>query len=464
MSAQAEPGAVDVARLVNDAPWSTFQKGVLVLAALGYAVDGLANQVLGLAIPALIHDWQATKGDFAPVAAAGLIGVAIGTAAGGVCGDRFGRRVALIGSVLLFGVMTSLTAAVDGIPALLVLRLIAGLGIGGAIPNGTALIAEFTPAHRRSLAIALGMVFIPVGALLSGLLGVSILPSAGWRGLFLIAGLLPLALGIVFLVLLPEFPRFLTRLPHAQDRISRILGRMGHRFPPGTRFSEPPTAHGHTALRALFGSEVRRDTLALWSAFFFCLLASYSMFSWVPTMLAGQGFDLAGTSLGMSAFNFGGLMGGILGGWLIGRFGSRVSVLGMAGGAVAGAVALGVLPFDPGRGFGLVLGVLVVEGVFVAGIHNGIYTLAAHVYPPFVRASGVGTASAVGRLGAVLSSYTGVITLQLGGAESYFVVIAACLGVSLVSLATIRRQIPAGTAPPGPGSVRQQAPVGVAGE
>jgi AAHS family 4-hydroxybenzoate transporter-like MFS transporter len=172
---------------------------LLVFAALAFGVDGMANQVLGLAIPALIRDWGASRAAFAPVAALGLIGVAVGAALGGMLGDRFGRRAGLIGSVLLFGLMTTGTAFAHGMTSLTCLRLLAGLGIGGAIPNGAALISEFTPAHRRSLAIALGMVFIPVGGLLAGIVATAMLPQFGWRGLFLIAGALPLLLALVFL-------------------------------------------------------------------------------------------------------------------------------------------------------------------------------------------------------------------------------------------------------------------------
>src|SRR5580658_2543217 len=189
------PGAaipIDLGRMLDEAPWSAFQKRLLVFAALAFGVDGMANQVLGLAIPALLRDWGVSRASFAPVAALGLIGVAIGAALGGMLGDRFGRRAGLIGSVLLFGIMTTGTAFVHGMTSLTCLRLLAGLGVGGAIPSG--------------------MVFIPVGGLLAGIVATAVLPQFGWRGLFLIAGALPLLLALVFAFVLPESPRFLARV------------------------------------------------------------------------------------------------------------------------------------------------------------------------------------------------------------------------------------------------------------
>lgn len=440
--------ALDLNELLDEGRWSGFQKRLLVLAALAFAVDGLANQVLGLALPSLIRDWGVSRVAFAPVAALGLIGVALGTAAGGVLGDRFGRRSGLIGSVLLFGIMTSASAGAHGLEQLMWLRFLAGLGIGGAIPNGAALISEFTPAQHRSFAIAAGMVFIPIGGVLAGAIGTYVLPFAGWRGIFLISGILPVILGVLFLALLPESPRYLARLPQRHQHLIMLLRRFGYAVDGATTFAIEQAHRPRASIAALLGTGMRIDTLALWIAFFFCLLASYTMFSWVPTMLMGQGFTLRATSVGMTAFNIGGMIGGVSGGWLIARFGSRVAVLGVAAGSTVGAVALGLLPIDPNHGFSLALAALVIEGFFIGGLNNGMYTLAAFLYPPFVRATGVGAASAVGRIGAVLSSFTGVLTLRLAGASGYFIVIALATGIAFIATYLIRGHIPRRRAQP----------------
>ena len=447
---------LDIGRVLDEGAWSVFQKRVLLLASLAFAADGLANQVLGLAIPALIGAWHVGREAFAPVAAMGLVGVAIGTALGGIAGDRFGRRWGLIGSTLLFGTMTAVSAFVGDIDQLLLVRLFAGLGIGGAIPNGAALISEFTPLRHRSVAIAIGMVFIPVGGLLSGVLGASILPAFGWRGFFFVGGLAPTLLALVFVFILPESPRVLVRQPHRRAQLRALLGRCGHTVEPSQTFVDEHTTVRHNPLRALFGAGMLGNTLALWVGFFFCLLASYTMFSWVPTVLASQGFSLAMTSIGTTAFHVGGMIGGLAGGWLIARLGSRIAVLGLAAGCVFGALVLGFLPAGAEHGTLHIVAALVVEGFFIAGLHTGLYTLAAVSYPAFVRASGIGAAAAVGRIGAVASSYTGVITLELGGSSSYFIVIAAAAAVSLAAVALINQHIPRrDRTPPAPAGARR---------
>jgi len=434
------PAVVELDRLIDQGPWSTLQKRVLALAALAFALDGLANQALGLALPALIRDWNRPREAFASVAALGLIGVALGTVLGGVAGDRAGRRAGLIGSVLFFALMTAAMARARDLEALLMLRFFSGMGIGGAIPNGAALISEFTPARRRSLAIALGMLFIPVGGVLAGLLGALVLPRWGWRALFALCGALPLVVGFAFLIGLPESPRFLVRLSRRRPQLHALLERCGLTVAAGSEIRDN-AATRDAPLRMLLGAEQRGATLALWTGFFFCLLATYTLFSWVPTMLMGQGFGLALTSLGLTFFNIGGMSGGVLCGWLIGRLGSRVPGVGLALAATIGALVLGGLPFDPHTA-GVACVALLVEGVFLGGLHNALYTVAAVIYPPAVRATGVGAAAGVGRIGAVLSSYTGVLTLKVFGATGYFIVVAIALALACLGTACVRSQIP----------------------
>ncbi|MBN9517505.1 MFS transporter, partial [bacterium] len=99
----AENFTRDLTQAIDAAAWSGYQKLVLVFLALVFAVDGLANQSLGIALPALIADWGTERAAFAPVTAMNLAGVAIGSVVGGLIGDRIGRRWALISAILLFG-------------------------------------------------------------------------------------------------------------------------------------------------------------------------------------------------------------------------------------------------------------------------------------------------------------------------------------------------------------------------
>ncbi|MCW2361311.1 MULTISPECIES: MFS transporter [Sphingobium] len=419
----------DLGTAIDNAAWSPFQKLLLGCFALVFAVDGLANQSLGIVLPALIADWGIPRGAFAPVTAANLAGVALGSIIGGIMGDRIGRRWALIVAILLFGLMTVAGGFTHDATQLLLVRFLDGLGIGAAIPNGAALISEFTPEKRRGRAIAIGMVFIPIGGIIAGGLGASVLEMFGWRTLFFVAGAMPILLALAFIVFLPESPSFLLRAGRHED-LARLLKRCRISHDPAHRFDAPPPASTVIApLRLLLSPALRHQTLLLWGGFFTCLMASYTIFSWVPTMLSTLGFDLTMTSLGITTFHMGGVVGALFSGILLDRTGFSRAHMGLAGAAALLAGVLAVLLGSDVVSALIILPVMVALGFCMAGLHNTLYTLAATAYPTAARATGVGVASATGRLGAVLSSFTGVISLDLGGSFAFFAVVAVLLAL-----------------------------------
>jgi len=437
--------SVNINDLLDGGHWSPYQKLILALMALAYLTDGVANQSLGLAIPALMRDWGLPREAFASIAAIGLLGLTLGAVVGGMLGDRFGRRTMMIASTGFFGLATVAQAWVSTPTELLALRFIDGIGIGAMIPNGAAMISEFTPRRERALALAIGMTFIAVGAMISGVLGSWIIEPHGWQGLFVVLGGIGVATSALLLVLLPESPIYLANHGASQARLKAIATRCG--LPVDARAivaRAPEAAATHrTPLSALFAPDVARSTIFLWIAFFFCLLANYAMFSWVPAMLAGLGFALSYTGLGMTALSFGGLVGGMGSGWLIKRFGSRGTVLALAAGGVVMALALGLMIRSQVQSLQMILVFLAVIGFFTAGLLNGLYTFSAFIYPDYARGTGVGSAAAAGRVGAIASAYAGVAALSMGGASSYFILIAGSLALSLAAVALIRKQIPA---------------------
>src|SRR5207253_9246040 len=219
---------------------------------------------------------------FVPVQTAGMIGMMIGGAIGGVIGDRLGRRVALIGSVVAFGALTLLVSLSGGLGVLTVLRFFAGFGLGGAMPNAAALSSEYVPKRQRPFAVTLTIVCIPLGGSLAGLVGAQVLPRFGWRGLFLVGGILPLVLAAILLRVLPESPRFLARTPARWPQLRRLLRRLGHQVDDATQFSdaaERPITR--VSVGELLTPALRGDTIALCSSFFFCLLSVYIGIAWV---------------------------------------------------------------------------------------------------------------------------------------------------------------------------------------
>jgi AAHS family 4-hydroxybenzoate transporter-like MFS transporter len=438
------PIAIDVANAIDAGGWGRYQRRLVALTATAVVFDGFDNQLLGLALPAIMSDWGHTRSAFAPIVSLGFLGMMIGGATGGSAGDHLGRRAALVMSVVTFAVATSAIALVGGVGALAACRFIAGLGLGAALPNATALAAEYVPARQRSMAVTITIVCVPLGGTLAGLFAVPLLTTVGWRGLFLIGGLIPLAFAAGAAFMLAESPRYLARHPPRWPELARLLRRMGHDVALDSAFQEPHSdATARAPFRALLDPHYRRDTLALWGAFLSCLLAVYLGFSWLPSMLTTAGLGATVASTGLTVFNLGGVFGALLGGWLIGRVGSRPTMLTMTAAAMTGAITLAAMDLTSQASVGTLIVMLAITGGLINAVQTTMYALAANIYPTHFRATGVGTASSVGRSGAILSGYLGPWALQWRGSESFFGVMAAALFVAFVSLAVIRRHVPA---------------------
>lgn len=442
MTASARAASIDVGHLLDEGPYTPFQITVVVLAALSIVMDGFDGQLIGFAIPMIIKEWGITRAAFAPAVAAGLVGMGIGSACAGLFADRFGRRWAVIGSVFLFGAATCAIGLAPDILTIAALRFVAGLGIGGALPSSTTMTAEFTPLRGRTLAVTATIVCVPLGGMLAGLFASAVLPAYGWRGLFLIGGSLPLVLGVVLLFGLPESPRFLVRRPQRWPELRGLLGRMSRPIAPDSLFSDQAEqkAEAHQGFSALFDRAFARDTLAIWCAFFMCLLTVYSAFSWLPTMLNAEGLDVKLASAGLTAYNLGGVFGALCCAVAMARFGSRWPLLVCCIGASASALFL--TQFSVKDHALLVIGGFAVHGLFVNAVQSTMYALCAYVYPTAVRATGTASALAFGRLGAILSAFAGAAVITTGGGHAYLTMLGSAMVLVLVALAVVRRHIP----------------------
>jgi AAHS family 4-hydroxybenzoate transporter-like MFS transporter len=431
----------DVGATLDDGDWGGYQKLLVFATALTIILDGVDNQIIGAAVPSLMKEWNLPRSAFAPLFATGMIGMMLGGLIGGVVGDRLGRRVALLGSVVTFGILTICVYFIGNIAALMALRFFAGLGLGGAMPNAAALSSEYVPRRHRPFAVTLTIVCVPLGGTLAALMGSEILPVYGWRALFLVGGILPLALAAVLLKVLPESPRFLARRRERWPELRTLLGRLGHPVPVDAAFVDgTEKAVTKVSVRELLVPEYRRDTLALCGSFFFCLLSVYVGTQWIPVTLTGAGFDVAAANRGLLTFNLGGVVGAILGAMLFARLGSRVTMLTMTAGAVAGGAVMASMSIGPQSTFA-VLAMLAWTGGLINAVQTTMYALAAHVYPTGVRATGVGTAVAFGRIGGVVSTYAGSWALAFGGASSLFGFISITMSLVFVALAAVQHHI-----------------------
>jgi MFS transporter, AAHS family, 4-hydroxybenzoate transporter len=413
--------ATDAALTANrHEAWESAQVLMALFTALAFFAEGMGTQAMGLALPAIIKDWAVPRAALASATAIGMAGFALGAVLGGLCGDRFGRRASLVFSLALLGVSTAVCGLANNTAQLGLVRFFVGLGLGASLPSAAALIAESSPLRHRSIVIAVGLAFLPLGGFANGLIASWVLPHFGWRGLFAATG----AVSLLFAVGLGAYV---------------LIGRArpGAAVPP----EQATGASFRTSLRGLVAPSARRDTLGLWGAFFFTVLIYYSIFSWLPTVLSGEGWSVAVASGAISAFALGGLAGGLMAGWLSQSFGTRAALWICCGGAAAaGAILAAVVHFAPADATQLMAGIGFL-GATVIGIQTTLFALGAHVYDGELRATGTGVAVGWGRVGAIASSFTGVASLDRGGPPGFFLFLAVAAVLALLCGLRVSRQI-----------------------
>lgn len=434
---------VDVGAVIDEGQWTGYQKLLIVGTALTIILDGVDNQLLPNAVPFIAPEWGVQNSAFRNALATGPFGMMIGGLMGGILGDRFGRRTALLGSVMAFAVLTLSIAFVNSVFMLGLLRFIAGIGLGGAMPNAAALASEYVPRHRRPFAVTLTIVCIPLGGFVASTMAGIIGPAYGWRALFIVGGLVPVVLAVVLWKALPESPRYLVGHRDRWPELTRIMRRMGHHMPDDVAYVEGTgVAASKATLGDLFAPAFRRDTIGLFASFFFCLMVNYVAIQLVPSMLRDNGkFSPAAAAGGLQWVNVGGVIGAILGALVIQRVGSRVTMLGMSAAAVVCSMIMAGMRLDPTDTFALMAMFLVTGGLLNA-VQTTMYALAAHVYPTEIRSTGVGTAVAFGRIGNALAVYVGGFALDRGGSPGYFTCWAVLMAVVFLSLALVRRHVP----------------------
>ena len=448
--------ALNVTEVIDRARLSRLQLWVICVCTLVIVLDGFDVQAIAFAGPAIAAEWQMATSALGPILGAGLVGMAVGALVLGPLGDVFGRKAAITVSVLTFGSMSLLTAWASNESQIMLLRFLTGLGLGGAMPNATALMAEYAPARLRNLTISIIFLGFPLGGIVGGLIAAEIIPVWGWRSVFIVGGVLPIVLATLILWRMPESVRFLVAKKAAQTKqIDRIMKRIEPKLEHDNniRYSlgEASAQTKKLLVKHLFDRGYKLDTVLLWIVFFVNLLVIYFLISWLPTLMVESNFNISQATRTAVALNVGGAIGALVLAWLIARNGSRsMLLLFFVAGAIS-TILIGqvAVPADspavnPVISLALIMSATFFAGFFIFGAQIGMNVLAASIYPTYVRSTGVGWALGIGRIGSILGPVIGGILLGLGlGMGFYFLAFGLILLVAAgASFALSRHQAP----------------------
>ncbi len=433
----AGASSVDVAEFIDAQPVGGFQIRLLLTCAAVLFLDGFDTTAIGYVAPSLAREWGLSKGALGPVFSAGLFGLMIGALLFGPLADRIGRKKIIILSTLAFGIGTMVTAFVQDVNTLLAVRFLTGLGLGGAMPNTIAMTSEFSPLRRRATMVMVMFCGFSVGAALGGFLAAGLIPYFGWRSVFIVGGAAPLLLVPILALKLPESVRFLALTGRANDRVAQLLGFINPKavFAATTRFVvHEPELVGVPVLHLFRGGRTL-VTLLLWVVFFMSLLDLYFMSNWLPTVLNDLGASVSEAAAIGSMLQVGGIVATFALGNVIDRFSFRALAL-LYFVAVFAIGAIGQL----GHSAGFVTLAIFVAGFCIVGGQIAANALAAGYYPTSVRASGVGWALGIGRVGSIIGPLVGgaLMTLKWSTGEVFITAAAAALCAALAAFSLSR--------------------------
>lgn len=428
---------IDVQAFINKQPLSRLQWLTYGLCFLIVAFDGFDTAALGFVAPSLRNEWSLSPAQLNPILVAALIGLMLGALVSGPLGDRYGRKRLLLGAVTWFGVWGLIAATSHSVESLTLFRFLAGLGLGGAMPNAITLTSEYCPARRHALLVTAMFCGFTLGSALGGVLAAHLLPTYGWSGVLFIGGLLPLLSLPLLAWGLPESVRFLVRRGATHARIARILARIGP-LPAGTgefRLSALD-ATPNSPIRQIFTAPWRAGTLALCCSFFMSLLIIYLLTNWLPILIKSTGRSQIDAAWIVTTFQFGGTAGAVVIGWFMDRLRQPSRLL--VGTYVVGALFLAGIGQCYANLGGLIACIFGV-GVCISGSQVGANALAAAFYPTGSRSTGVSWTLGAGRIGSIIGSLSGGALLSLNfGYTAIFSLLTVPALLAAIAISRVR--------------------------
>lgn len=401
-------------------------------------LEGYDMQTLSFATPAILREWHVSRADFGAVLSAHLAGYLVGALVLSFFGDRIGRKNIIVAGAVIFGAFTFAAGFSTSPLELGIWRFGAGIGLGGAIPTGIALAAEYMPRRVRATTIGLMFVGYNVGAAAGGFIAAWTIADYGWPWVFYIGGIAAIPMFIGISLAIPESVRFLIIKGAPVSDVAAIVQQLR------------PRADLSDVTRYLAGEESRKNspaslfedgralvTILLWLSFIASFTGHYFITGWMPTVLSDDGLSIAEANSAMGFFQLGGAIGSFLIAFLLDRVGIRVVALTFLAATPVVAVLGMQMPYS------VLLTNMLIAGIGVLGGQIGLNALAGTIYPTYMRATGAGWGLGVGRVGSVAGPIIGGLLLSMGLTRPTLLLLTAIplffCGIALFALQSAKR-------------------------
>jgi putative MFS transporter len=388
--------------VLDNAPLKKFHYLLLLLASFAYGLTGMNVMLIAPLVTSIAKEWSLSVNEIGYMLSIGYLGMFIGALGFGRLTDIIGRKKVLTIVLFLASVFTALCGLSPSIYSLYILRFIAGLGLGGALPIPGVYVSEYIPIKKRGLFLGLVETSWVYGALLSLFIPYFMLPALGWRTTFFVA-LLPLFLIPLIAIFLPESIRYLVekgKMKEAKEILARAIGSKKIKFKTklvkGKKYS----------IKDLLASRYIKRTVLLFILWGSLVYTYHGIFLWLPTIYARQ-FNLKEIAsiwwtLVVTLFQIPGYYSAS---FLLDKIGrKKVLIIYLFAAGISSAFLSFVVDLK------WVLGWSAMISFFNLGAWSGLYTYTPELYPTEIRGTGSGAAASFGRLIGILApSLTGYL-------------------------------------------------------
>jgi AAHS family 4-hydroxybenzoate transporter-like MFS transporter len=433
METTMQASVCDISALIERQKIGRFAVLLIVLIWFVMLIEGYDLAALAYAAPALGRAWHLGRGAFGPAFGANVFGIMLGSFLFGYLGDKIGRKPAIVAGVLLFGGMTLVTMWATSVDGLLYLRFLAGIGLGGAIPNAVVLLSESAPQRLRATWISLSYTGYMMGAGLGGIVSAGFISRFGWQVVFFSGGVTPIVIAVALILFLPESLSHLALKGKQPEKIARMANAVqpglgvtaATRFVISDEFKSVPFSPG-----LLFSGALRYVTPLLWLVYIANSMTLLFLQNWLPVLIEAVGIQPDRAALMTAMFSVGGAAGGLA----LMRFLDDRGPMVIACLPIVGVPLVAMLGHDMPKA-ALTLAVFGV-GFCVVGTQFGLNAVSAMVYPTAFRSKGTGAALAIAKIGSFLGPVIGgaLLARDMPVRELFHV---AALPLSFVAILTL---------------------------
>jgi AAHS family benzoate transporter-like MFS transporter len=399
---------MNVTEVAKEGKVNGFHLGMLFWCCVIITFDSFDLIVFSSIIPSIMEEWGISAVEVGAIGSYGFFGMMIGAILFGMLADQFGRKNVLLFCVGLFSLFAFLLSFATGPVMFGIFRFISGIGIGGVLPNVLALLSDYSPKRKANFMVAIMMSCFSVGGIIAGIVGIYFIPNLGWHSVYWIA-IIPAFFIPIMAKFFVDSPVTLLKKGQLKELCTVLLkSNPSLKISQDTEFTAEVNKVTSLPVVALFKNRLAVGTVMIWVAFFMCLLMINGINTWLPNLMYSAGYALGSSLSFVIVFNLGAIFGTLIFGGLIDKYGLKQVIVPAF---ILAAVCLTLLGFKNDM---WVLYLLVfAAGACTMGAQNISYSFVSQYYPPSIRATGVGFASAVGRIGGIIGPTFGGILVSL---------------------------------------------------